>query len=454
MSRWFLLPLLVATACAMDVSDDASSEEDLTTETAMIGLLQSSQEVVYANVKSTASKSLSDALVHAAARGVAVRVVLAPGSHDTTWLLQQHLESSGVDCDVHSAIAGVTMVADDKALVSGKIVSTSSTVAADKKKFATLLDGSEPGSGSLLSSGVVVHAMPESARDRIVEVIDAAHSTIDLEIYQLQELRVTKALTDASARGVKVRVMLEPKTVGAANYTAMSATLSSHGITVRKTPAAFDSSHNVDHAKFMIVDGKELLVGTGNLVRSGLGGVSNVQYANRDFWIEDARSASLSEASTLFEADWAQRSTTSTPFTQLVVTPDNADARILALIDGAKTRLDVYNQSLKDATLVQHLITAKKRGVDVRVLLGYQPGFGGNPPDNQAAIDQLTAAGVEAKFLESHYLHAKAIVADSSVYLGSQNFTSGGLANNREVGEILTDSKSVSLVEQTFASDF
>src|SRR5260221_1419341 len=138
--------------------------------------------------------------------------------------------------------------------------------------------------------------------------------------------------------------MLEPRTVGAANYGAMSAELAKAGITVRKTPSAFDSSHNVDHAKFFVIDGKELVFGTGNLVRSGLGGVTETQYANRDFWIEDARSASIAEAKALFEADWAQRATSSTQFSQLVVTPDNADARIVLLIDGAKQRLDVYNQ--------------------------------------------------------------------------------------------------------------
>ena len=437
----------------MQVSEDGSSEEELTTESAMIGLCQTSQHTAYANLKSTASKSLSDELIAAAHRGVDVHVVLAPGAHDTTWLLQQHLESSGVDVDVHSAVPGVTMIADGRALVSGKIIQAAATVATHTTKFTTILDGTEPSRGSLLSSGVVVLAMPDASRDRIVQVFDAARMTIDLEIYQLQERRVTKALEDASARGVKVRVMLEPKTVGAVNFTAMSAELSKAGITVRKTPSAFDSSHNVDHAKFAVVDGKELLVGTGNLVRSGLGGVSTVEYANRDFWIEDARTASISEASALFEADWAQRSTSSMQFSRLVVTPDNADARIVALIDGAKQRLDVYNQSLKDATLIERLIAAKKRGVAVRVLLGYQPGFGGHPADNQAAIDQLTAGGVEAQFLKAHYLHAKAIVADGSVYIGSQNFTNGGLYNNREVGEVLTDPKAALIVEKTFVDD-
>src|SRR5581483_7927280 len=160
--------------------------------------------------------------IAASQRGVDVHVVLLAGSHDTTWMLQQHLESSGLDVDVRSsAVTGVTMVADSKSLHGAKIISTASTVAADRARFD--MAGSEPTKGTLLSSGVKVLAMPDATRDRIVQLFDAARSTIDLEIYQVQERRVVKALEDAAGRGVTVRVMLEPKTVGAANYTQMSA---------------------------------------------------------------------------------------------------------------------------------------------------------------------------------------------------------------------------------------
>ena len=444
-----LLGLLAA--CAVQADEASSTEDDLsTTDTATVGMVQGSQRVVWANLASTAPKAVSDSLVAAAKRGVDVHVILTAGSHDPTWLLQQHLESNGVDVDVRAtALAGVSVVADDKALVSAKVVPAGNLAS----KFLASMMGADPKPGALLASGVRVWPMPESSRDRVVQIFDAARASIDLEVYQLQERRVVRSLEDAARRGVKVRVMLEPKTVGAQNYQAMTNELTGAGITVRATPVAFDSSHNVDHAKFAVIDGKELVFGTGNLVRSGLGGVTSTEYDNRDFWVEDARATNVSEARSLFEADWAQQPTKSVDLSQLVVTPDNANARITGLVDGAKKRLTVYNQSLKDDDLVQRLIDAKKRGVVVRVLLGYQPPFGGNPPDNQGALDRLTAAGIEAGYLKLHYLHAKAIVADDQVFLGSQNFTNGGMLNNRELGEILSDATAVALVQQTFESD-
>ena len=112
----------------------------------------------------------------------------------------------------------------------------------------------------------------------------------------------------------------------------------------------------------------------------------------------------------------------------------------------------MWNQSLKDPDIEAALIAAKKKGCDVRVLLGFQPGFGG-PPANQPAIDALKAAGIPAGFFTRHYLHAKGVIAGNKAWLGSQNFTAGGLLNNRELGEILDDPSAVALLQKTFLDD-
>jgi cardiolipin synthase len=451
MRRFALVFALFLGGCALSAEDEGASSDDVATDVAMVSLVQTAKTIVYANVKSTASKSLTSALITAAHGGVDVHVILKEGSHDTTWQLQQSLESNGVDCDVvaTSPVTGIDMIADKTALVGTK---KGTATSAQSTKFAGAFAVGSVASGSLLSSGVRVLPMPDKSHDRIIQIFGASKKTIDLSIYALQERGVVKSLEDAAGRGVTVRVMLEPKTVGGSNESAMAHELTHAGITVQSTPPNFDASHNVDHAKFAIIDGKELLVGTGNMVRSGLGGVTDDVYANRDFWIEDARSTEIAEAQRVFDADWARTPTNASGVPDLVVTPDNADETIGALIDSAKTRLYVYNQSLSDSDFTTRIIAAKKRGVDVRVLLGYQPAFGGSPP-NAPAIAALTAAGIDAQYLKKHYLHAKAIVADSEVYLGSQNFTNGGLRNNREMGEILSDATSVSTVVTTFEAD-
>jgi len=295
--------------------------------------------------------------------------------------------------------------------------------------------------------------MPDSGNDRLAELFATAQHSIDLSIYELQERRMVTSLVAAAARGVAVRVMLEPRTVGAANFTPMSKELAAAGVKVTATPPAFDSHHNVDHAKFCLVDDKELVFGTGNMVKSSIGGVTLAPYQLRDFWIEDGRKASISAARALFDADVAHTDTTRLDMSALVLSPDNADAKITALVDGATHRLFVYNQSLSDADLIGRLVKAKARGVDVHVLLGYQPGFGGGAPAGDATLAQLKAGGVTAAYLKAHYLHAKAIVADDQAYLGSQNFTNGGLRTNRELGEIFDDADLVQTLVTTFQKD-
>jgi phosphatidylserine/phosphatidylglycerophosphate/cardiolipin synthase-like enzyme len=300
---------------------------------------------------------------------------------------------------------------------------------------------------------VQLYEQPASTAQPILNALKSAKTSIDLEIYQLGDPDVTAALVAAAKRGVKVRVMLEPKTVGSSNFTAVSKVLTAAGITVQPTPPQFDSSHNVDHAKFMLIDHQELLLGTGNLVRYGLGG-NDVESANsRDFWVGDTRAKSLSEAQTLFEADWARTPTDPASFTNLVVTPDNARSRVFQTIDSAKKTLCVYNQSLDDPQLLQKLIDAKNRGVDVKVLLGDQP-IPHLGPKNSPAVKALRAAGIPTEYLTRSYLHAKAIITESQAFIGSQNFTGGGLGNNREVGTVLDDAGVLKAVTAQFAADF
>ena len=46
-----------------------------------------------------------------------------------------------------------------------------------------------------------------------------------------------------------------------------------------------------------------------------------------------------------------------------------------------------------------------------------------------------------------------AFTADDKAFVGSQNFTNGGLNNNRELGEILDDADGVKKLVETFKSD-
>jgi phosphatidylserine/phosphatidylglycerophosphate/cardiolipin synthase-like enzyme len=465
--RFLMAAWLLAVGCADPADDNAliddvdGAKEDALTSASFLKLIDGATGRVWIDL-SGLSTTLSSHLSDAASRGVDVQVelVMHQSSDGAAVLAEQGLEATGVHVAVDNSdpLSGIRALIDDSlfAPVSGgklKKVTDSAKVSGAVASFSKAVAEPTQPDDALPAGHVRLLPMPDSTPGAIVSIIDRAHTSIDLEIYQLEDPLVTAALLRAADRHVKVRVMLEPKTVGAQNYDPQAKLLAHPGIQVQPTPPNFDHSGNVDHAKFFVIDGKELLFGSGNLVRSGLGGNHASEFNTRDFWVRDSHTAAVAEGKLLFAADWARHDTLSTKFSELVVTPDNADSSILALIGRAKTRVYVYNQSLSDSGIIQALIAAKQRGADVRVLLGYQPGFGGQPPKNQSAIDQLSAASIPAHFFRRNYLHGKVVVSDDQAFVGSQNFTSGGLRNNRELGEILSDADAVDELASTFLAD-
>lgn len=456
---------LSALLCAGCGPGEPATAEMLATaiESKLVPLVAASEERVFANLAAPPSDALRSALAAAAHRGVLVRVLMVEGGYETTIETMQLLETDGVDADVRQGdgLPGVVAVVDDAAwVVSGsppklKKTTSKAKVVAHVAKLETLLEPSLPElppEGLAPPETVRVLRMPDASCARLLQVLDAADGSIDVSVYQIGDRRVIAALEDAAGRGVKVRVMAEPKTVTGSSYDAMAAELQAAGIAVQSTPPYFHDDHNVDHAKFVIVDDTELLLGSGNLVRSGLGGETVDAYDARDIWIEDTRAQSVSEARALLDADWSRVPSTATAFDALVVTPDNAAARIGELVDGASERVLVENQFFSDKDLVGRLIAARQRGVAVRVLLGYQPWLD-DPPPNQATLDKLLAAGIEAAYFSRHYLHGKLLVADDRAFVGSQNFTKGGLVRNRELGVILSQGELVADLAAMFDAD-
>jgi phosphatidylserine/phosphatidylglycerophosphate/cardiolipin synthase-like enzyme len=443
-----------------DPTDFDSKADGVGSSPAVLKLIDGAKTRLLVQAPTLADKTLVTHLKQAAVRGadVHVYVVVPHAAHPATVLACEQLEASGVDTvsDRSSKLPGFLALADDTLLVTstGKTDTASDHVKTAADKFAAAIAEDTSGSPPALGSdGTALMLMPESGPGPIVALMNGAKTSIDLELYQLQSPASVAALIAAQQRGVTVRVMLEPKTVGNKNYDQVKAVLHDAGVAVQPTPPKFDTGYLVDHAKFMVIDGKELVYGSGNLVRSGLGGNRALEFDNRDFWVRDARTASVAEAKKLFAADWGHTDTSSATFHALVVTPDNANGQLDDLIDSAKTRLYIYNQMLSDKTMVAKIIAAHTRGVDVRVLLADLPALGSSPAANQDALDQISGAGAAADYFSTHYLHGKVIVADDTAFVGSQNFTGGGLLHNRELGEIFTSKPLVETLAKQFLVD-
>jgi cardiolipin synthase A/B len=128
----------------------------------------------------------------------------------------------------------------------------------------------------------------------------------------------------------------------------------------------------------------------------------------------------------------------------------NARAELTVLIASARRSLHVEDEEMYDTASEDALIAAARRGVEVDVMLPPPSGSSGN---GDAA--RLLAGGVHVRYLDAPYMHAKLLVADGTLmFVGSENFSSRSLDENREVGIVIADPQAVATIGTVYAQDW
>ena len=87
-------------------------------------------------------------------------------------------------------------------------------------------------------------------RDRIIDHIDKAASSIDLAVYEIRSNEIVDALIAAKHRGVRVRVLVD--SVHSPVATPQEKTLEEEDIAVKRVRGI---SHDLMHEKFILFDG-------------------------------------------------------------------------------------------------------------------------------------------------------------------------------------------------------
>lgn len=96
----------------------------------------------------------------------------------------------------------------------------------------------------------------------IVTMISSAKKTIYVQAYSFTSAPIAKALVDAQARGVDVKVILDKSQYAAEKYSS-SKFLSNHGI-----PVWIDYKPAIAHNKIMIIDNGIVITGSFNFTKS------------------------------------------------------------------------------------------------------------------------------------------------------------------------------------------
>lgn len=243
----------------------------------------------------------------------------------------------------------------------------------------------------------------------------------DLDMYELSDSDVLRALAAARQRGVNVRVVLDA-TEKHSQKTGVPA-LRANGVPV----ASLRISRGISHIKMLATDHGVLLGGM------NFGSAS---------WLNNDASITMSGVHpafvALFESDW-QRANGHAINQPTVPLPLVVDARIgevaIEAITSARSNVKIEAFDLTDRRVIAALISAMHRGVDVQILLDPTQSY------NRKSASRLRSAGATVQYYvpyQNELMHAKILdVDDGRIFLiGSANFSHQAYTYNHE-GDLL-----------------
>lgn len=316
---------------------------------------------------------------------------------------------------------------------------------------------------------VEAFVLPDSG-DRPTETVASADDRILLAGYTLTSDRLVDELLAARRRGVDVRVLVDDSPVGGMTRREAAALdrLAAADVAVT-VQGGRDDRYAFHHAKYAVVDDRAVVT-TENWKPAGTGG-----RASRGWGAIVAEEAVVGALVDTFEADASWRDATAwsafrkgrrfepaeqppadgnypTRFEPRTVrperigvlrAPDNAERRVVELLDGAEESIRVQQVAIgnRNQPFLRATLRAARRGVEVRILLS---GAWYVEEDNRELVAWLEDVAAQEDLPLSarvadpngrfEKIHAKGVVVDDErVLLGSLNWNNNSARANREV---------------------
>jgi cardiolipin synthase len=318
--------------------------------------------------------------------------------------------------------------------------------------------------------------------NRFESAIISARESIDVRTYIFDNddyaVSVADLLKERSKEDVRVRVMFDSLGSIQATQVDPESTPNSHRAplsmplyiengsraSVRTTTNPWTTG---DHTKTTIIDKKIAYVGGMNIgreyrydwhdlmmeVRGPV--VDQLQYETDKAW---ARAGLLGDLANFFAFIQGKKNNAEDRgYPIRVLQTKNFDSDIykaqIAAIRNAQSYILIENAYFSDDRILYELAKARRRGVDVRVIL---PQEGNHDPlnrSNQVAINQMLEHGIRV-YRISGMSHIKAAIFDGWACVGSANFDKLSLKVNKELNLATSDPDTVAqLLDRVFIPD-
>ncbi len=272
----------------------------------------------------------------------------------------------------------------------------------------------------------------------VVADIDAAHTSVDVAVFDLDVVEFVDTLLRAKERGVAVRLIVDSENLETPEVAEQTGRLQDADI-----PVKFDDREPFMHNKFVVVDGAVAWTGSWNIT-------TNDTFRNNNNFLRFASSEMAAnytrEFDQMFDGTFGTRKSTGTPHPQLQVggvpvevyfSPEDRPAQyVLQRLEQATTSIRFMTFSFTSDPIAQAMIAKTEAGLTVQGVFERQ-----NASGTGAEFQTLSDGGVDV--LEDgncYILHHKVIVIDDRIVItGSYNFTASAERDNDENLVIIED---------------
>jgi phosphatidylserine/phosphatidylglycerophosphate/cardiolipin synthase-like enzyme len=297
--------------------------------------------------------------------------------------------------------------------------------------------------------------------------INSAKKTIDMTMYEMQDTTFTADLVAQCAAGVKVRVIFSASVASSSSTAYNALNTAGSNCAAEDSNTAFTNTHQ----KTITIDSG---TSTAQTAIMSLNLQSQYYSTTRDFAMIENDPVDIAAIEATFAQDWAA----GTPYNStqgpsdfsyqpgagddLIWSPTTAQTDMLALITNAKSTILLENEEMSASNIVSALETACQNGVTVHIAM---VNSSTSPPYStySANFKALEAAGCGVRTYPDTtngiYIHAKAVIADyglstQKVYMGSINYSTASMTQNRELGMYISDAPSITTLYSVLSTDY
>jgi cardiolipin synthase len=299
-----------------------------------------------------------------------------------------------------------------------------------------------PSAAPAAASADTLIVEPDGGMAPIYSLLSSPGRTLDMTMYELVDPTAESLLADDAGRGVQVRIVLDHGLERQRNTPAYNF-LRSRGVEVAWSSPHFFATHE----KAFVIDGQTAVVMSLNL--------TDQYYASsRDVALVDHDPHDVAAVESVFIADLRGRAIGTPAADDLVWSPGQSEADLIALIDGARRSVAVESEELSSGRVVDALVKAARRGVAVSIAMTYDA-------DWSRSFDEIAAAGGQIGLFYGEsplYIHAKLMAVDAGTprgraFIGSENLSNASLLHDRELGVVLVAPRLVGEVAAIVAGD-